>query len=292
MKTRYLSVVVALLGLFLPHISGSQNLSDLKRISDVALKTKNWLEGYDRSTGGNDFNYHSFRNDLSECMITRCSTGEMAVEWDTRVVPESFKGDGVGFVWVAALDITPVSHSFDVFINGTKRFQIISGEKNQWELLNEEGGKLGFLGISNDQHGDAHGYMTLWAPGEWIVPGKPVNIKIVGNAEGSSAWIIIYKAEDALAYLQNSAKYNTWAKITAEKDKNRWLFTFNLPSGYAGKTVKLKVPGKEYTIAVSQLGEIGHASLSLAGKSLDRSPLSLSDELDDMLSVKSLSVEG
>ncbi len=68
-------------------IASSQDLNQLKSISGFAAETGDYLEGYTQNAGGNDFTYHCFRNDLSKCLLTRCTTGNMAIEWKTQAVP-------------------------------------------------------------------------------------------------------------------------------------------------------------------------------------------------------------
>ncbi|MBK7212079.1 MAG: hypothetical protein IPH88_02030 [Bacteroidales bacterium] len=182
-------------------------------LTDFAIKTREYQEGFVRSLPGNDFSYHSFRNDLTDALLTRCNDGTMAIEWQTSDVNAETGKKGSGFVWIAAIDMTDASATFDVYINGVKRFIIPTGNREKFELESEDGGILTFITVEMDQHSDAHGYMSLWAPNSWLSPGKPLNIKIVGSASGSNSWIIIYKALDAFFYLQESVSYNSWAKL-------------------------------------------------------------------------------
>jgi len=229
MKFNIRLVIILIQVLLVNNITSSQGISQLKSISGFANDTRDYLEGYTKSTGSNDFTYHCFRSDLSECLLTRCTTGNMAIEWNTQSVPSGFNGEGIGFVWVAAIDLSSTGHMFDVYINNVKRFQIKSGASDNWEISNEEGGKLRYFGIKKEPWGESQGYMALWAPKSWIIPGKPLSLKIVGHAENSQCWIIVYKAEDANNYLQNSVKYNSWADISIEKRLNTSLIKFSVP---------------------------------------------------------------
>ena len=37
-------------------------------------------------TGKNGFVYDSFRTDVKECMLTRCTDGNFGIEWETGII--------------------------------------------------------------------------------------------------------------------------------------------------------------------------------------------------------------
>ena len=78
----------------------------MKLLFELAGKSVNWFEGFQKNTGSNEFSYHSFRNDVSDALITRCTNGQMEIEWETAAIPESMQQKEAGFLWIAALDIT------------------------------------------------------------------------------------------------------------------------------------------------------------------------------------------
>ena len=68
---------------------------------NFAMKSQNHLEGFSKSIGKNDFSYHSLRIDVTDALLTRCTDGEMAIEWLTQNVPNNNE-KGVWFTWIAA----------------------------------------------------------------------------------------------------------------------------------------------------------------------------------------------
>ncbi|MEN8118190.1 MAG: hypothetical protein ABFS16_14490, partial [Bacteroidota bacterium] len=105
-----------------------------KLLFELAAKSKNWFEGFQTNIGKNEFSYHSFRNDVSKSMITRCKDGKMAIEWETELVPEDWTENEAGVLWIAAFDLTPENLVFDVFINGIKRFEIPTTTQKNWKI--------------------------------------------------------------------------------------------------------------------------------------------------------------
>jgi len=259
----------------------------LPQLSAFAAETQQWNEGYSRSTGQNDFTYSGLRPGLTDCMLTRCSTGDMAIEWETQPVGAYVKG-GAGFVWLAAIDITKAKHVFDVFINQVKRFQITSANGMSWEITNPDGGRLRFVPVKNDPYWEAHGYMSLWAPEQWLTPGKPISIKIVGEKENNNSWIIVYKAKDAQSYLQNSFKCETRATVTILKKENSYRFGIVVPAKYIGQELVLTTGKKSYKLKVEASGDQGKAVLSI-NKNMDNQSVLIADDFGEMVYLSSVS---
>ena len=187
---KYLGYLL-LLSVLSTTITFSQDSDEsLVRLLDFVNQTKDYLEGYSENLGDNDFNYHSFRSDVEECLITRATDGAMSIEWATESLDSEIKTKGIGFLWIAAMDITNDNSGFDLYLNGQKRFHIKSSTSYSWSMESPDGGLLQFSSMEKDHHGDTHGYMALWAPASWLNPGEPQKIRMVGEAAGSNAWII------------------------------------------------------------------------------------------------------
>ena len=183
---------IALFLFFAGFIVNAQD-DDQKPVFDLAGLSKNWVEGFQKNVGGNEFSYSSFRSDVSDALITRCTDGKMAIEWETSKIPENLSKNEAGFLWIAAFDLTPERYIFDLYLNNEKRFEIPTTTKKNWEIKTADGGKLSFTTVESDQHGDAHGYMWLVAPKSWLKPGDAQKIKIVGRSAGSNTWLIVYR---------------------------------------------------------------------------------------------------
>ncbi len=247
-----------------------------KRLSKLTTGTETWLEGFQEEIAGEKISYHSFRNDVKEGLLTRCTNGQMDIIWETSVVPAGFNGSHAGFVWIAGLDLTPHEVIFDVFINDVKRFEIPSSEKRDWYMQTEDGGQLSYLTVESDQHGDAHGYMTLIAPVDWLKKGSAQTISITGRANGENIWIIVFKATDALSFHLNSLQYNTWMEIEMEESGNRYLASVKSPISQAGKTIDYTYGKTKRSLVLNSVGDYaaGNFELPLSAKN---QPFSLND---------------
>ncbi len=122
------------------------NNTKLIRQFNFALKSKNHLEGFSKSIGINDFIYHSLRTDVTQGLLTRCTDGNMSIEWETQKTPENL-AKGLWFTWIAAVDMKGNGQKFNVFVNDVERFEFISGRNEDRKFENLEGGILEFTTI-------------------------------------------------------------------------------------------------------------------------------------------------
>ncbi len=257
---------------------------------NFAQKSINYLEGFSESIGQNDLSYFSLRNDVTEGMLTRCTDGNMAIEWLTQKIPTDYDTDGAWFTWLTALDLTSDEHEFDVFVDDIKRFTFISGEKEDKQFSNEDGGKLEYITIQKDQHNDSHGYMSMYAPSEWITPGESLKIKIVGESAGAVTWIIVFRAKDALSYLHEIVKYETWLNVEINVQKDLSKIQITAPKNYIGSNLDYKIGNEEGTVKIKLDGEktIGQFRIN---RNIQNDNFLLWDNNDELLQINSLNEE-
>jgi alpha-mannosidase len=270
------------------HFSNADNL--LKKLSGLTAGQQHWLEGFLQNTGGNEFSYHSFRNDVTKSLITRATDGKMDISWETEAVPGDFKGRNAGFVWMAALDLTPQEVIFDVFINGEKRFEIAASEKQSWQIDSGDGGVLSFLALETDQHGDAHGYMTLVAPESWLKKGTAQNIRITGRAHNENTWIIIYQATDALSFHLNSLEYNAWMEMELEKKGNLFNASIKAPFTLAGKKLEYTSGRTKGSVVLTEKDGYAWGEFQLPASGENRT-FTLNDPMGEIFMVEALGLE-
>ena len=277
--------------IYLISISAFGQYSEIfKRHILLAEKTNNYYEGFNKSSGSNDFIYHSFREDVSESMLTRCTDGKMSIQWETARIPENMDS-GCGFIWMAAMDLTEEECRFDMYINGVKRFEIFSGPEPELQTSCIDGGNLTFYPVDIDHHGDAHGYMTLEAPSDWVSPGRPLEIRITGSNSDSNTWIIVYKATDALSYLQNKAKYSFQLKASFTRKDDSYDVLLHSPECFAGK--KLEIMAGEYKISKQLISKNDRSEVSInIDASHKEGGFIISDDIGEMVNIKNLNNPG
>ncbi|HCC70618.1 MAG TPA: alpha-mannosidase [Bacteroidales bacterium] len=282
---------IALLSLFLISISISAQYSEIfKRDILLSEKVVGYYEGYKISSGMNDFTYHSFREDISEAMLSRCTDGNMSIEWETEKVTGDINS-ACGFIWMAAMDLTDEKCRFEVYIDEIKRFEIYSGPDPVLNVESTGEGNMNFYPVETDTHGDIHGYMTLEAPAEWIFPGRPLKISIKGSEAGSNTWIIVYKANDALSYLQNKARYSFHLKARLLNNNNNYDVILHSPECFSGKELEIisgKNKMKKALTSKNNRSELGF-KMNLSGEDDN---LIIKDEFGELLNIKDINAPG
>lgn len=259
----------------------------LKRLVDLAASTDGWFEGFQQNSGQNEFEYHSFRNDVSKSLITRCKDGKTPIAWQTATIPADWNQASTGFLWIAALDLTSNKHVFDVLVNGQKRFEITSLNQKDWKIETPDGGKLSFMTVETDQHGDAHGYMSMVAPAAWLTKGAPQTIEISGRTFDDYTWLIVYQATDALSFLQNSIQYDTWMELTLEEKANTLSAHISAPFTLAGKSLHYSYGKKKGTIVLQRDNDQASGEFSLPISAKNKS-FALNDPKGEVFVVQSL----
>jgi len=227
---------------------------------------------------------------MDECLLTRTTDGTMAIEWITYPLEGMIETEGIGFLWIAAMDINDSGNVFDLYLNEIKRFTIHSSTSCNWSLESEDGGSLDFFTKEKDHHGDAHGYMALWAPASWLIPGKSQKIKIVGEAGGSNTWIIVYKVTDAAAYLQQSVKYSKWLKLEVQKDDRKYIVSAFSPGYFAGETLTYSLDDFKGTYETEPFGNMAKGYFELPESILGK-PFIIKDSTGEIMAIKSFGME-
>ncbi len=250
--------------------SGNAQSNLTKDMFQLAANSQSWFEGFQKNIGGNEFSYGSFRSDVSKSLITRCTDGKMAIEWETAKFPSDWQETTVGFLWIASLDISTENLFFDVYINGEKRFEIPTSTQKNW-TLESDGGELSFLTVETDQNDDVCGYMSLEAPVSWFKKGESQTIKIVGRASSSNAWIIVFQADDALHFLQNSIDQDVWMDVTLNKSGNNLNGKIKAPFFLANKKVNFSSGSKASEVLLKSNGDTAEGEFTLPSSALNKS---------------------
>ncbi|WP_212004538.1 glycoside hydrolase family 38 C-terminal domain-containing protein [Chitinophaga sp. HK235] len=174
-------------------------------LSSTAQKTVpylgkvDWINGYDHETEGENIRYYSAYPDYATtALLTRATDGHKTIAWQTAAVPARIKGPYVYFSWVAGHSTATSSgdRHFDLFVDDEKLLTITTLPRNQapvWSFVAADSSRIVFEQIRKDGANDAHGLMFLRLPLSRVTPGKPVRLKIIGQAQQSNDWLMTFK---------------------------------------------------------------------------------------------------
>ena len=155
------------------------------------------LKGYARSIAGEKLDYNCFNPLATSALLTRCTSGNMSIEWETGPIPADAKDEYVYFKWIASYSTMTSAgdRSFDFFINNRKTFVIRTRSRvneKRWSLSADDGSALTFQFVKEDAAKDANGYMYLKIPVARFKKGDPLRLKVVGEKANSSDWLMVF----------------------------------------------------------------------------------------------------
>jgi alpha-mannosidase len=151
------------------------------------------VNGYAVKSVGVDFWYHSSIPVAKESLLIRATDGNSSMEWFTAPVPQEINNETLTFIWLAGIGSSPGNASFDLEVNGSKKFTFWADGSDQWHLNNEDGSSLWFEKDLIDQHGDRFGFMTLSIPAKDLTPGQALRLKVTGGRFEKTSWYMTFK---------------------------------------------------------------------------------------------------
>ncbi len=167
-------------------------------ISSQTLKNQpKLLKGCTKTISGEPIEYQCFNSAATTAILTRCTTGNMDIEWETEAVPENSKDKFHTFYWICAFSsgTSKADRTFEVSLNGKKYFSFqsyLNKIEKQWVKKADDGCELSFEYKGVDGLNDISGFMYLKVPSGLFKKGEAIRIKIVGEKANSRDWYMTF----------------------------------------------------------------------------------------------------
>jgi hypothetical protein len=158
-----------------------------------------WISGYAHEISGENISYTSAYPDYATvALLTRCTDGRKSIEWETALIPNNAPGKYVYFSWVAAHSsgTSGGERNFDLYVNGEKLLAFTTFPKNRqpnWTYGVADSSRIVFQQLRRDGADDAHGRVFLRLPLAKYPKGKPLRLRVTGEARHSSDWYMTFK---------------------------------------------------------------------------------------------------
>lgn len=163
------------------------------------MGTQAVLNGYAKTLRGETLPYFSIYQDYArEALLTRCTDGQKAIEWETAPVPADASGPYVYFNWIAAHSTGTskgVRH-FDLYVNDRLALTFTTHPQAHppvWSFAGADSTRLTFELKKQDWVSDAHGIAYLRVPRSACTPGRPLRLRVVGQAQNSPDWYMTFQ---------------------------------------------------------------------------------------------------
>jgi len=289
MSWKLRSTVVTFMLLVSAGISFGQFKESVERNARALQKIRGCIEGYAEAISGEVIDYPRIRDDRSEALITRATTGTMAIEWTSQRVPASASGKEVCFVVSAGIMARPNTvFGFRLLVNNAAGCRFATLDTLSWEATDSSGIRLVFDGVMRDQHTDAFGYLRIYVPVELITPGQRVRFKVVGDSAGSRVWFMVFKDPGVLAYVSERGANEAFCDISLQTTGAQYAAMLDVPSSWSARHLTYVVGATQpraINITPENFGT--HANFTFAAKSTDRFRLNVDGETP--IDIKNLS---
>ncbi len=162
----------------------------------VTFSQQEYLVGYEKEVRGVNFAYPSPYLYNDACYLTRATETVGPMEWETAVVPESYKGKMVSFIWLYGIDVTTQPQNFQLLVNDRPLLTFsnpIGNIQKQWKVTPDKDVELCFYPSMIDSNQDQMGYAVLTLPTSMVTRGRPLRITVDGVDNNSHAWYMTFK---------------------------------------------------------------------------------------------------
>lgn len=222
---------------------------------------KNDLEGFSSQLSGGIFTYPSLRVEISEAAIARASSGKMGFEILTSRVPANFQEKEVNFFFYSDIDLNNLE-PFDIRVNDQPLLSFIADKNGELQIIeNPAKGKAQYILLRRDGHGDGVGAFRLSVPAGMIQKGEKAKISVVGRANGSNAWFMLFKAPNVIQWLKMASQNEI--SFTIRQFSNQLLI--DAPAHWAGKKLEVVSDGKKSEATIFKLhGEMAKGAVIAA----------------------------
>lgn len=165
----------------------------------AAFSNQPLINGFLRSIEGEVLPYFSvYRKYAKEALLTRCTDGKKAIQWETDTIPADCKGDYAYFTWIAAHSSGTSSgvRNFDLYINDSLVLTFSTHPQQYppyWSFAAADSSLLSFVFKTKDGAADSHGMAYLRVPLNKYRKGTPLRLKVIGQAQNSNDWYMTFK---------------------------------------------------------------------------------------------------
>jgi len=166
------------------------------QLANAQVEEARYFKGFEEEISGKRFSYHSPFPDVTEALILRGRADYEAISWTTEVVPASYEGEFVTFVWVYSMDTDPEPIPLILRVDGKEWFRFSSPLRSKIgtrSIQGKKGAELSFNVTMLDISEDEMGFAILKLPGSAIQKGKATTLEIAAEPVGDNSWFMTYK---------------------------------------------------------------------------------------------------
>lgn len=180
----------------------------IPELAHAQSEADEYFMGYAREISGKRYSYHSPFPDVTDALIMRGRADFEPIRWFTEVVPETYEGDFITFIWVYSMDTDPEPVPFILSVDGKEWVKFsspLTSEIGSWSVEGKKGAVLTFNVTMLDRFEDEMGYAILKLPTAAIKRGRAATLEIAAEPVEDNSWFMTYKTgvKEQISIYQN-----------------------------------------------------------------------------------------
>jgi len=218
-----------------------------------------YFNGYAKELGGKRFTYHSPFPEVSAALIMRGRADFEPIRWLSEVVPSSYEGDYVSFIWVYCMDTDPEPVPFILSVDGREWFRFSSPLKSEtgtWSIEGKKGAELKFNVTMLDKFGDEMGFAILKLPISAIKKGQAATLEIAAEPVQDNSWFMTFKTGVA-------EEINLYQNMVVVKEDDRLMHSLSVDIIHHGDEVPCMVEIEDLKIETILKAGYNHLEIHL-----------------------------
>lgn len=157
-----------------------------------------YFQGFEKELSGKRFGYHSPLPDVNTSLLIRGREDFDPIVWESEIVPETYQGNYVNFIWLFAMDVVSNPATFNLYINDFQLFTFENSTTSEIGTINlksEADAHLTLKVTMLDKYKDQMGFAILKVPASIIKFGKRQTFKVITESKEKNAWYMTYKSQ-------------------------------------------------------------------------------------------------
>ncbi len=154
-----------------------------------------FISGFEKKITGNNIQYTSGIEGVSEALITRADTGKQNMIWETPSVLINKTSKEITFVHYIGYDSKRPGTVFNFFVNDIKKGELVLPKHGQdeWTIDLDNNEKLNFKKHFADGNNDLFGFLYYTVPSKNLKSNKPLKLELTGANEKQLTWLMVFK---------------------------------------------------------------------------------------------------
>lgn len=239
-----------LVACFLALITTAQNIETINLQNRLIEKEDVFTNGYSKKISGEDISYTNLWSGDEKAFLTRATTGQMEIAWQSEPV-KSVRNGSATFLLLVCLDQANTSRNFNFYINDQNTGFFPNFHTTEFKKELQPGVIVNFSRVGITSWGDGTFFMEVTVPQHLAEINKPVLFKVVGEKAQSNAWFMVFKTNDLVKEL----KHHVLNDESFALSKKGAQIVFYAPDVFEKKLFNVKVNDKNtYNATLKMMG--------------------------------------